>query len=299
VRPKTLRFFCEVDEGALAPLLTPRVLAGLRALGAGVTLGLRDLSAERARAVARLVDAGVPVGAWVLLPRAQGYFATPRNVTAVSARCDEVLRWVDAHALKVEALGLDLEPDLDELDALFRRPVRTLARWATRRTPPKAGLDAAHAYAQLVARLRGLGHRVESYVFPLVLDDRRRGHARWQRFAGLVDVRTEREVVMLYSSLLGPIGAGVVASYARWGGARAIAVGSTGGGIDPLPKLTLEALSRDLRLAAAACDDVSVFSLEGCVERGLLEPLASFDWDAPVHVPRGRWVVDAARRALG
>jgi hypothetical protein len=299
VRPKTLRFFCEVDEGALGALLTPRVLGQLRALGAGVTLGLRDLSATRARAVARLVDAGVPVGAWVLLPRAQGYFATPRNVAAVSARCDEVLRWVDAHALQVEALGLDLEPDLDELDALFARPVRTLARWATRRRGPGDLSAARPAYQALVARLRGLGHRVESYVFPLVLEDRRRGGARWQRFAGLVDVPTDREVVMVYSSLLGPLGAGVVASYARSGGARALAVGSTGGGIDPLPKLTLDALRRDLRLAAAACDDVSVFSLEGCVARDLLAPLAAFDWDAPVQVPRARWVVDAARRVLG
>ena len=51
-------------------------------------------------------------------------------------------------------------------------------------------------------------------------------------------------------------------------------LGSTGGGVDPLPKLSWEALAQDLSLARAATDDVAVFSLEGCVAQGFLTRLA-------------------------
>jgi hypothetical protein len=55
-------------------------------------------------------------------------------------------------------------------------------------------------------------------------------------------------------------------------------------------------LARDLRIAARACSDVSVFSLEGCVENGHLERLVDFDWAAPVELPlHQRWGASSIR----
>ncbi len=293
--PRVLRFFCELDHDALEQTFTPTVLAQLQRLGAGVTMGLRDLSAPRAELIRRLTAHGIPVGAWVLLPVEEGYFATHHNLDAVMRQCDEVTAWVRREALVVEALGLDFEPDLRELGALLARPLRTATRWAKRART--SSVEATRAgYAQLVTALRAQGFTVESYQFPLLLDDRARGRDWWQRFAGSLDLAVSREVVMLYSSLFGALGPSVVDHFAPR--CRAIGVGSTGGGVDPLPKLEWPALARDLRVAAAACDDLSIFSLEGCVERGFLTRLQDFDW-APPPPPRSTRAVALSLEAGG
>ena len=66
-RPR-LTFFVELEAEPLADLLSrPEVLPFLSAQGCAVSMGLLDLSAERADQVRRLETAGVPVTAWLLL----------------------------------------------------------------------------------------------------------------------------------------------------------------------------------------------------------------------------------------
>ncbi len=283
VKPTTLRFFNEVDADALDGVFTPTVVAQLASLGAGVTMGLRERSGRRADVIRRLQDAGVPVGAWLLLPVDDGYFATHTNVDRVNALIDATLSWADAEGLRFEALGLDFEPHLRELQRFFAQPVRMALSWAWRARDQRPLRAALAAYGQTVARVRATGLRAESYQFPLLLADRDASGSLWQRVAGGLDVSTDREVVMLYSSLLGPVGAGLLSQLA--GRCRALGVGSTGGGIDPLPKLTWPQFERDLLLAAEHCTDVSVFSLEGCVAHGFLERLLDFDWPRRASAP--------------
>jgi len=84
---------------------------------------------------------------------------------------------------------------------------------------------------------------------------------------------------MLYSSLYG------APFLAAWAPAcRAIGVGSTGGGVDPLPKLSFEDLARDLAAAQRWTDDVSIFSLEGCVEAGFLARLPPPQVEPPLKL---------------
>ena len=276
MKPTRLSFFNEQDPPELADLVgDAAVLRELHALKAHVTMGLRDLSDERAAAVQRLAGEGVPVGAWLLLPREQGYFATYDNVEAVEARVEAVLRWVERHRLPITSLGFDFEPDLRELDALFHHPVKALAGWARRSTNRPRRQRALEAYRGLISRLQSAGWSVETYQFPLLLEDRAAGSQFFQRFSSSLDVRVEREVVMAYSSLLGPLGPGLVEGWTR--STAAVAVGSTGGGVDPLPKLTFEELSRDLRLAARACR-----------RREHLQPRGLRDARAPAAVDRLR-----------
>ena len=296
MKPTRLSFFNEQDSPELTALVgDAAVLRELRALGAQVTMGLRDLSAERASAVRRLCDEGIPVGGWLLLPREQGYFATYDNLEAVEARVDAVLRWSELHQVPLSSLGFDFEPDLRELDRLFHHPVRALAAWARRSRDRPRRARALEAYRALISRLRAMGWAVETYQFPLLLEDRAADSHFLQRFCSSLDVPVEREVMMAYSSLFGPLGPGLVEGWTRSSGA--VAVGSTGGGVDPLPKLSFDELSRDLRLAARVCRDVSIFSLEGCVQHGNLPRLLDFDWTAPVTVPLGQRVGAASVRS--
>lgn len=295
MKPRTLRFFCELDETELSDVATEATWRQLQRLGAGVTLAIKDFSPARAAFIRRLTEHGVPVGAWVVLPPTQGYFATPHNHAQVEAQGLELMRWARAEGLSFEALGLDLEPHRADLEALMRAPVRGLLSRVLRRPSRPDGARAA--WAQVARRLTETGLRLESYVFPMLYDDRLAGRERFARWLGFVDVPTEREVLMLYSSVLGAAGYGVLASYAR-SKPRAIGVGSTGGGIDPFPKLSFAHLTRDLSIAASACDDVSIFSLEGCVRRDQLAPLIDFDWAGPVLPSPVRHFVDLARVAL-
>lgn len=288
MRPERLSFFNEqrgVD--ALALVRREGVVDTLRALGARVTMGLVDVSDDRAEAVQVLRDGGVPVDVWLLLERADGYFATPENAVKVEARVAQLLEWSSRHGVKFTSLGFDFEPDLRDLDSFFARPVRTLGTWAWRSRDRQRLARAADQYCALIRRLRDDGWEIETYQFPLLLDDRAAGSAFFQRLISSLDVPVEREVLMVYSSLLGPMGAGLAESWMR--AAPSVAVGSTGGGIDPLPKLSFDELARDLRWAARVARDVRVFSLEGCVEHGFLSRLVDFDWDtgsAPTTMQR-------------
>lgn len=275
-----LFFFNEQDSDSLAATFSPVVITQLSLLNAGVAMGLRDLSAARAEVVRQLNAANVPVTAWLLLSRDEGYFATHTNVDAVEATYARLLEWARHHRLHLTGLGLDFEPDLRELDALMARPALTLARWLLRRGRGPIVEEARARYQRLVERARGDGLRVETYQFPVIVDDRRAASQFWQRTMGALALEADREVAMVYTSLLGAAGPGLLEHWAPH--CRAIAVGSTGGGIDPFPKLSWAELERDLVVAGRHAREVFIFSLEGCVEQGLLERLASVEWERTI-----------------
>ncbi len=82
----TLTFACELDVTRLTALFhDPSVLVDLQALSARVVLMLSDYSPERARVVAKLDDADIPVVGVPLLPADQGYYFTPDNVPQARA----------------------------------------------------------------------------------------------------------------------------------------------------------------------------------------------------------------------
>jgi hypothetical protein len=77
---KRLTFGCELQADELRDQFAdPVVLDTVVELGAGVSLGLMDLSPRRAAMVRRLNEAGVPVSAWLLLPKEQGYWSNADN----------------------------------------------------------------------------------------------------------------------------------------------------------------------------------------------------------------------------
>jgi hypothetical protein len=134
--------------------------------------------------------------------------------------------------------------------------------------------------------MRADGYRVESYQFPFIADERKVHSTLLQRLVGILDLQVDREVFMLYSSFNRPHGPAILCSFAPDAGM--IAVGSTGGGVVDAPgpaPLSWQEFARDLRLAYRWSNDIFVFSLEGCVEQGFLEPLLEFDWEASLLMP--------------
>ena len=281
--PLRLSFFCELGAAELERLFADgSVIHQLRRLRATVTLGLVDLGRRRADLVRRLNDAGVPVAAWLLLPEEGGYWCNAHNAAEAWERYGDFVAWTRAHGLRWERVGIDIEPNIDEVRAV-RRTNFALVRALPRIFRSVAGNR--EMYQGLVRRIHADGYPVDAYVFPFIHTEREAGTEVLQRITGMIDLRVDREIVMLYTSFARPHGHGFLDFYARH--FPAVAVGVTGGGVEeglnPPPPLTWEELARDLRLARRHTDDIHVFSLEGCVERGFLERLAEFDWGVPVE----------------
>jgi hypothetical protein len=300
-RPR-LTFACELDPARLTDLFSDAsVIADLQALDARVALMLSDFSSERAGVVRKLNAAGIPVIGIPLMPYEDGYFFTVENASRARARYDEWKAWTARHELVWHGVGLDIEPEARVFEQLMERPWGVVPLLVRRLGGLDRVLSAREAYAALIDRIRADGYPVENYQFPLIADERRVESTLLQRLLGLADVTTDREVWMLYTSVIPVIGAGLLWSYGPE--APAIAVGTTGGGPDipghpEIPALDWDETARDLRLARHWSDDIYIHSLEGCVRQGFLPRLRTFDWQPVATAPPGTGMASGLRRVL-
>ena len=282
--PPNLTFFCELDSPALGSLFSDNtIMETLKSLGAGISLAIMDLSTERADIVRRLNREGVPVVAW-FLPPGQGWSGLSIHSAPLALQHYQAFsQWTAAHGLVWERIGIDIQPDMADVQKFMADRVHLLSH-VFRRIFDRRRLARAEAlYRALVAQIRRDGYPVESYIFPFIADERSARSSLVRRTMGLVDVQTDCEVMIVYSSFVRPYGLGLMWSYAR--DAQALGLGSTGAGSSPIPPLDWEEFSRDLRHAWHFNDHLYIFSLEGCVEQGFLERLYSFEWDLPVIEP--------------
>lgn len=285
--PPNLTFFCEMEPEPLQALLNDQVISDLKFLNAKISLGILDMSKERAEVVQRLNVAGVPVIAWLLLPIEQGYWFNTGNPSQANGRYDEFIEWTDSYNLKWSGIGLDFEPDIREISQFSANKFRLLPKLVRRLLDRKGFANARTSYMELMNKIHDDGYPVETYQIPFIVDERNAGSTILQRLIALIDLPSDREVLMLYSSFLRPNGSGFLASYASQ--AQSVGLGITGGGVDVqifnrLP-LSWDEFSRDLRLGWFWCDDIYIFSLEGCIRQGFMQRLKSFEWDYPMMLP--------------
>jgi hypothetical protein len=286
-----LTFFCELGARELGELFDdPQVIEGLQVLQAGLSLAILDHSRQRAEVVRRLNEAGIPVTAWLLLSMDKGYYFNLRNYEQTQACYKGFQAWTAENGLVWAGVGLDVEPDFREMQQLAAQPWKLLPDLLRRSLSGRTLSKAQAAYADLAKAVRKEGYTLESYQYPLIADERKVRSTLLRRVTGVVDVPVDREVWMLYTSLFPQHGVGYLWSYAPE--AKAIGLGSTGGGINPgigsTRTLSWDEFSRDLRLAWYWSDHLYIFSLEGCVHQGFLEPLKSFTWDQPILFPEAQ-----------
>lgn len=275
-----LTFFVELASDELVKLFaSPAVADFLADGGYGLSMGILDLTAERAEVVRELERRGVPVTAWLLLDVEDGYWLNSDNPDCAVARYRETVEWAAREGLALHRIGLDIEFPRALGKQFNHSPWRALATAFLYRRSFGEVYEAERAYAALVEEIHAGGRGVESYQFPHLLDERATGRALLRRCLGLVNVSVDVEVFMLYSSYLGRSAAH---SYFADGGA--IALGVTGGGVnaglaEETPRLlSWERLEDDLTASAHHSDEVYVFSLEGCVWNEFLPRFASIDW---------------------
>jgi len=281
-----LTFFIELAAEPLEELFEqPEVLPFLVEQRCGVSMALLDLSASRAALVRRLEASGVPVTAWLVLDVEDGYWLNADNADQTLERWRQTLAWAEREDLQLHRVGLDIEFPRTESEGAIRDKRRAFFSMLRKRRSQGQIRQAERAYQAVVEEIRASGRSVEVYQFAYLLDERAAGAMLLRRSLGLVDVQVDAEIYMLYSSYMGRAGA-----EAYFADAPCIALGVTGGGVNaqnpeaqPL-FLSWERLAQDLRAAAAHTAEVYVFSLEGCVERGMLASIANLNWEEPVPV---------------
>jgi hypothetical protein len=277
-----LNFACQMETAALQSLFSdPDVIRDLRQLNAGVTVSLIDLSPGRAQVVRQLNSAGIPVTAWLALPAQQGYYLNSSNAAEAEVRFTEFQHWTADSGLRWSGIGLDIEPNLQEFTSIGRAASAALKRLFDPHTVTRART----AYQAFIARIEAAGHSVETYQFPFIADERAVGSTLLERLFGIVDVRGDREVLMLYSSFNRTADSALIWQYGP--SAQRIVVGIAVG--DPQPgarmgPLSWEELSHDVIVASHFSPVVGIYNLEGSVHGGFLPRLKTLDWNQPVII---------------
>lgn len=304
-RPRLI-FFIELAGLELLELLRRSgVLELLVAEQYHVALSVARLDEAHAEAVRLLNQQAVPIVAWLLLPPEEGFAFNLQNYPQAVSRYHAFRAWVLEHELHFVAVGLDIELPPIEVVRGGLGELRELARRLWLASENVLYAPARAAYLDLIAAIRHDGYEVHTYQVPFIADDRRAGTTLVQRALDIVDIPSDVDVLMCSSSVpserLGyDLGGALIASYGP--AADAIGVGGSGEadpedeGLVPLP---WPALRRDLLLAAQQTDTIYVFSLEDCVERGLLDQIAGLNWAAPARaVPSKHALVGLLRGLL-
>ena len=284
-QPK-ISFFTELGSLDFEQMFSdPELIGSLQQLNAELRVGLIDMDEVSAMTILKLNEANIPLAAWLVLPKEEGYFFHAGNGEKALARYEEFREWTRKYKLQWEAVGIDPEPSLQEIQEAINHPV--LASWnAYMRLYDDEMLENAQiAYEKVINAIRQDGYPVESYIFPIIYDERKAGAQSLQKILGILDIKTDKEIAMCYTSGPGAEPAAIL-NYGKE--ADGVAIGSTGGGITidgvALPALDWEAFARDLRLAHHTKKEIHIFSLEGCVKQGFLAQMIDFDFSQPVSL---------------
>lgn len=215
-----------------------------------------------------------------------GCYLNADNTLKAAARITEFEKWTDENGLQWAAVGLDIEPNFGELADIKAHRWRFFAMLLRNCLNGRRLAEARRAYSAMIAELQRRGYVVQTYQMPYLPAERSAHSTAFDRVLGTVDVSGNEEYLMLYTSDVREVGAGMIWSLG-WN-AQAISVGSTYGDSPPgLGAGTLDwnAFSRDLIVASHYTNHVGIYNLEGCVRQGFLSRLQTMDWSQSVVLP--------------
>ena len=273
----------------------PGLILSLHKLQATVAIPILDFTAPRAEVVRHLYREGIPIVAWIVLPKEQGYYLTADNEAEAATWVDSFEQWTRQQGLHWAAVGLDIEPNVADLAQLRGHPWRLFSKLLGRSMDAGRIRRARKAYSTLIDSIRARGYVVQTYQMPYIPAERRVHSTLLDRLLGTVYARGDEDYVMLYTSNARPVGAGMIWSLGP--GDQGIVIGSTDG--DGVPgsgngPLDWNEFSRDLIVASHFTERIGVYDLEGCVRQGFLTPLLTVDWNGSVEIPAAS--IQRARR---
>ena len=278
-RPR-ISFFCELQGKEFNELFADSALINqLVKMQASLRIGLHDFSPERTQTIQKLNQAGIPIVAWLLLPEEDGYWFNMYNGAKAVKRYADFKAWTAQNQLKWAGIGIDLEPDMNDAKQAVSHPWK-LAWKAYKRLYDNGSLKTGKSiYQELISQMKADGYLVESYIIPFIYEERTAKTTSFQKLLGIVDIKTEKEIPMLYTSQLD--NPGIIPTYHQDN--MPIALGSTGGGVViegiQLKAINWDNLERDLLIASKLTDEIHIFCLEASVQNNFLSKIASIDYN--------------------
>jgi hypothetical protein len=275
-----LSFFCELQGKEFNQLFNDSALIHqLVEMQVSVRIGLHDFSPERTQTIQKLNNAGVPIVAWLLLSEEEGYWFNMHNADKAEKRYDEFKEWTARNHLKWEGIGIDLEPDMKDIRLALNHPWKLAWRVYKRLYDNESLKKGKEQYQQLISRMKSDGYTVESYLISVIYEERAKNISSGQKLMGIVDIKTDKEIPMLYSSMMN--NPGNIPLYLQKN--MPVGLGSTGGGVKiegvELASLSWESLERDLLVASKLTGDIHIFCLETSVQKGFLTKIQHLDFD--------------------
>jgi hypothetical protein len=285
VAPQLMFACCDHGMSQMQSLLNNAdVIVNLKSLHAGLGVAIVDFTPERAALVRRLNSEGIPVIAGLGMPPEQGSYFNAQNAPEAAARFAAFDAWSRDQGLRWDAVGLDIEPNFAELASLNGHWWRLFTTLLWRAVDVQRMNRAQRAYSALIANIRSRGYFVQTYQLPYLPVERKAHSSLLDRILGTVDVRGDQEVLMLYTSYTGPVGAAII--WKLGPDAQSIAICCTDG--DPAANpavLDWSRFSRDLIVAGHFSHLIGVYNLEGCVRQGFLPRLKTINWSQSVTIP--------------
>lgn len=281
----------------------PRLAAAGVQLNLAIPLErLADPALKRLLQVAEALQ--VPVGAWLLLPDAQGYWPNAENARLFEQALAQFLRWLAQEHLRVAEIIVDMETPLALSRLLKGRLWQGLQLEYQRWLDPlqQRRFDEAVAiYTAAVARAHAAGLQMQVVSYPFVVHDALARTTVLQRFLQIpvTPVPWDRVSLMIYRSSFQdfcplPLSAGLVTAYLQLA-RRAFSqpVNAALGVLGTVGKLQEGGFGDPARLApdvaaarAAGADGIQLFSLDGLHQ--LAQPengLRLYQTAARVHLP--------------
>jgi hypothetical protein len=279
-----ISFFNEMNSRELSVMFEDSaIIESLKKMHAEVRMGLVDLTYDRVQVVKKLNAAGIPVVAWLLLPEDEGYWFNSSNGLLAIKRYRDMKQWAEFNELEFKAIGIDLELDINDGKLIQQNPWNLFWMVPPRLYDKTEIEKGRREYGQLIETMQHDGYMVESYYASFIKDETAIGNTAIQQATKFLDIKTDKEIPMLYSSFFGNPD-GYYKVYGSDIGLKAVGVGSTGGGVDTtLPTLSYEQLVHDISIASKFADEVHVFSLEGCVKKGFLTRLVNQQFDDKIE----------------
>jgi hypothetical protein len=280
-------FATEGETKELSAILArPKVIPELEGLHAGIALAIPEFTPERARLVQKLNEAGIPVTAWLALPKDEGYYLNASNAMGAAARFAGFEKWSAEYELGWAGVGLDIEPNIQEFAAFWNGHKLGLAWLFFKRYFEMARVKRARReYAALIRKMQADGYPVETYQFPFLADERKEHTTVLERLTGIVDVRGNVEVLMIYTSFHPSLDSAMIWAYGSEAQAIAVGVTNRAANAPGFRPLDWDAFWRDMIVASHFTHTIGVYNLEGCAEQGFLPRMEKLNWDQAVTIP--------------
>jgi hypothetical protein len=282
-------FFTELPSIDLDALVqNDKVLELLQRYKAGICMGLVDLNDERANIVRELNQANIPVIAGILVSEDAGYWANVSNARVTAEKYGQVRLWAIDHGLVFDAVGIHCLPHINLFRSWVKKDIGSMFRSLSGFFKPWQFNKAKSIYQDLAAQIKADGYRLESFVPSFVYDERIVKSRLLKTLLGIVDIPSDREILILQANTIQAHNLGLIWSYGRETssfGIRSTDSVTWSAETDPEP-IKWSDFKKSVHHAWYWSNTIYIYSLEGCIQQDIFDKIFSIKLDDLILEPK-------------